>query len=117
MRYMLLLKAPGRDSVDTSRDDRRRAMQAFNDRLVRGGVLLAGADIADRETDAMIAFDGDSAMLTVPATARHDGIVAFWILQVSSRDEAVEWARRIPATEGCADVHRLLDDGEREAAT
>jgi hypothetical protein len=119
MKYMLLLRASGCDASDESGSERERvAMAAFNEQLLRAGVVLAGAGVAVGETDVRVEFDGEHrAVTTVPAGDADEAVCAFWILQVSSRSEAVEWARRIPATRGFTDVRRVLEAGEREYAT
>ena len=119
MKYMLLMRASGCDESDESGPERERvAMAAFNEQLLRAGVVLAGAGVAVGETDVRVEFDGDRrAVTTVPAGDVGEAVCAFWILQVASRSEAVEWARRTPATRGFIDVRRVLEAGEREYAT
>lgn len=116
MKYMLLLKASAENQEpDAGHEERQNAMKAFNEQLVRAGVVLACASVATGEPDARVQFQGEARTVADrPGTVREDDVEAFWILQVASQSEAVEWARRIPATSGYTDVHRVREAGERK---
>ncbi|GAB3798239.1 YciI family protein [Humibacter antri] len=107
MKYMLMLRAS--ESVEdlSQGEAERKAMRAYDERLIRAGVLLAGEHL-ERGSGVLVACDG--ARRTVADRFRHEPMpVAMWMLQVASRDEAVEWARRCPATDGCIEVRGIVD--------
>src|SRR6185437_5997644 len=80
------------------------AMGAFNEQLIKAGVLLAGEGLADSSTGARVEYSSDG-----PIAETKELISGFWILQVASRDEAIEWARRIPLGSGRVEVRRVLE--------
>ncbi|WP_168203725.1 YciI family protein [Humibacter ginsenosidimutans] len=118
MKYMLLLRASGCRALDPgTREERRMAMAAFSEHLVRAGVMLADGAVAAHDTEARVWFDGDDRSVVAAGDddIDEDALRGFWILQVDSQREALEWARRIPATDGCAQLHRILDAGGEPA--
>ncbi|WP_116246448.1 YciI family protein [Nocardiopsis sp. FIRDI 009] len=73
------------------------AMAAYNDELVKAGVLLAGEGLAPSSEGAIVSFrDGRATVTDGPFTEAKEVIAGYWILQVSSREEAIEWAKRCP---------------------
>lgn len=92
------------------------AMAAFSEHLVRAGVMLADGAVAADDTEVRVRFDGDDrSVVAAGDDIDEDALRGFWILQVDSQREALEWARRIPATDGCAQLHRILDAGGEPA--
>jgi len=77
-------------------------MGAYNDSLVKAGVMLAGEGLADDMTDSFVVdFAGDAPAVTDgPYGETHELFNGFWIIQVSSKEEAVEWASRAPLGAG-----------------
>ena len=76
-------------------------MDKFNDELVKAGVMLAGEGLHPSPKGARISYAG--AKRTVrdgPFTDAKELVAGFWIWQVKSRAEALEWAKRIPFTNG-----------------
>jgi hypothetical protein len=72
-------------------------MGQFNDELVKAGVLLAGEGLHPSSRGARIVFDGDRrAVVDGPFTESKELIAGFWIIEVSSKQEAIEWMRRCP---------------------
>ena len=72
-------------------------MDKFNDELVKAGIMLAGEGLAPSSKGARISYTG--AKPTVrdgPFTEAKELVAGFWIWQVKSRAEALEWAKRIP---------------------
>ena len=76
-------------------------MDRFNDELVKAGVMLAGEGLQPSSKGVRISYAG--AKRTVrdgPFTEAKELVAGFWIWQAKSRAEAVEWAKRIPFTNG-----------------
>ncbi len=99
MKYMILLKA----NVDSEAgiapaEEVINEMGKFNEELVNAGVLLAGEGLQQSSTGARVKFsrDGKKTITDGPFAETKELIAGFWILQVKSKDEAIEWARRIP---------------------
>ncbi|MCF6469610.1 YciI family protein [Nonomuraea sp. MG754425] len=77
------------------------AMHAYNDSLARAGVLLAAEGLYPSERGARIAYSGGRAsVIDGPFTEAKELIAGFWLIQVKSREEAMEWALRLPVPPG-----------------
>lgn len=77
------------------------AMAAFNEQLARAGALLALDGLHPLSRGARVRFSGGtSAVLDGPFAEAKEVIGGYWIIQARTLDEAVEWARRVPAGEG-----------------
>ncbi|MDO1559690.1 YciI family protein [Brevundimonas sp. 2R-24] len=79
-----------------------REMMAFNEELTRAGVMLAGEGLKPTKYGKRVLFDGDKAPMVVdgPFTEAKEIVAGFWIWQVDSVEQAVEWAKRVPNTDG-----------------
>ena len=98
MRVMVIVKAnkdseagvmPGKDILT--------AMGNYNDELVKAGVMLAGEGLHPTSRGKRIRFEGKRrTVLDGPFTESKELIAGFWLWQVRSIDEAVEWVRRCP---------------------
>jgi hypothetical protein len=76
-------------------------MGRFNEELVNAGVLLAGEGLTPGSKGVRVRFSkGQPQVSDGPFTEAKELIGGFWILQVKSMEEAVEWARRCPLGEG-----------------
>ncbi|MCP3162519.1 YciI family protein [Myxococcus qinghaiensis] len=105
MRFMLLLKASQDSEVGAPAGEALiTEMDRYNDALVRAGVLLDGAGLHPSSRGARIAFSqGKRTVTTGPFTATNELIAGFWMIQVKTPEEALEWARRWPHSQGSAD--------------
>jgi len=76
-------------------------MGKFNDELVKAGVMLAGEGLQPSAKGARISYAGSKRTVRDgPFTEAKELVAGFWIWQVKSRAEALEWAKRIPFTNG-----------------
>lgn len=100
MRYMMtIMSSPETEAVDYKPDPEVfEAMATYNEQLIKSGVLLAGDGLAPAASEATrITFsDGRSTVTDGPFAEAKEFIAGYWILQVSSHEEAVEWAKRCP---------------------
>jgi hypothetical protein len=72
-------------------------MQKFNEELVKAGVMLAGDGLHPSSKGARVTFDGSKkTVVDGPFTESKELVAGFWIWQVRSKEEAVEWLRRAP---------------------
>lgn len=88
-------------------------MGAYNESMINAGVLVAGDGLAeDMSANFVVEFGGEEPVVTDgPYGETHELFNGFWIIQVSSRDEAVEWARRAPLIAGNKlEVRRVTDE-------
>lgn len=89
-------------------------MHAYNESLMKAGVLLAGEGLYASSHGAQIAYSGGKArVIDGPFAEAKEIIAGFWLIQVKSRAEALEWALRVPVPPGHdgigLDVWRVYD--------
>jgi hypothetical protein len=73
------------------------AMGKFNEEMVKAGVMLAGEGLHPSSNGVRIKYSGNNRTVTNGPFAGADDLVAgFWLIQVKSRDEAIEWMKRAP---------------------
>ncbi|MBT9608007.1 YciI family protein [Microbacterium sp.] len=88
-------------------------MGAYNEAMMTAGVLVAGDGLAeDMSANFVVEFGGEEPVVTDgPYGETHELFNGFWIIEVSSRDEAIEWARRAPLIAGNKlEVRRVTDE-------
>lgn len=88
-------------------------MGAYNESMITAGVLVAGDGLAeDMSKNFVVEFGGEEPVVTDgPYGETHELFNGFWIIEVSSKDEAVEWARRAPLIAGNKlEVRRVTDE-------
>jgi Uncharacterized protein conserved in bacteria len=89
---------------------------AYNEQLVNAGVLVAGEGLADAATGVVVDYTGEKPIVTDgPYGEVHELFNGFYILQVSSQEEAVEWALRMPAVLARGtktEIRRVTDDSD-----
>ena len=103
MRVMVIVKATKESEAENHPFDMKgaaemfEAMGKFNEELIQAGIMLAGDGLKPSKFGKRIHFDGTRRSVTDGPFAETKELVAgFWIWQVRSLDEAVEWARRCP---------------------
>jgi hypothetical protein len=102
MRFMMIVKA-SKDSEAGVMPSAEliAAMGRHNDELIKAGVLLAADGLQASSKGARIKFTGGKQIVTDGPFAETKELVAgFWMIQVKSKEEALQWARRIPFGEG-----------------
>jgi hypothetical protein len=98
MRFMVIVKA-NKDSEAGVLPDRKslEAMGKFNDELVKAGVMLAGEGLQATSKGVRVKFSGKQRIVRDgPFTETKELIAGFWLLQVRSKEEAIEWIKRAP---------------------
>ena len=98
MRVMVLIKATKNSEAGVMPEERLLAdMGKFNEELVKAGVMLAGEGLHPSSKGKRVRFAGGSRTVTDGPFGEPGGLVAgFWIWQVNSMEEAVEWVKRCP---------------------
>jgi hypothetical protein len=100
MRFMILLKSdPSAEAGELPTPELLNEMGKFNAELVNAGVLLAAEGLRPSSTGAKVtkAPDGKVTVVDGPYAEAKELVAGFWILDVSSKEEALEWVRRCPA--------------------
>ncbi|HEV2773868.1 MAG TPA: YciI family protein [Thermoleophilaceae bacterium] len=98
MRFMLLLKANENTEAGVMPSEELLAeMGRYNEEMVKAGVLLAGEGLQPSSKGARAKFSGDSrTVVDGPFTEAKELIAGYWLIQVKSREEAIEWVKRCP---------------------
>ena len=114
MKYMFILNStPETETGAMPSEEDLNSMGAFNQQLISAGVLLAGEGLHPTSEGARIEYSGDDRTVTDgPFTETKELIAGFWIIQTASKEEALEWARRVPLTSGTLEVRRVYDVAE-----
>ena len=111
MRYMLLVKADERSEAgELPSREMLAEMGRFNDEMIKAGVMLAGDGLQPSSKGVRIDFTGDRPkVIDGPFTEAKELVAGFWIIQVKSREEAIEWASRAPFKEGVLEVRQVYE--------
>ncbi len=125
MRFMMIVKASERSEAGVMPTEAMLAeMGAYNAELVKAGVILDGMGLQSSAKGARIYFDGDKrTVVNGPFAETKELIAGFWMLQVGSKQEAIDWALKCPNPnfDGSAtnielrQVFEMEDFGESEA--
>ena len=108
MKVMMIVKGNQDSEAGTPPDERMLSeMMKYNEELAKAGVLLELAGLQPTAKSAKIKFSGTKrTVVDGPFTEAKEVVAGFWIIQVKSLAEAIEWAKRIPNPTG--------DEGEVE---
>jgi hypothetical protein len=111
MRFMMLVKADkASESGRLPTEKELTDMGRYNEELVKAGVLLAGEGLHPSSRGSRIRFSGGRPTVTDGPFAETKELVAgFWIIQVKSREEALEWARRVPFVDGELELRQVFE--------
>ncbi|CAG2157686.1 YciI family protein [Cupriavidus numazuensis] len=98
MRVMVIVKATRQSEAgEMPSTELLEAMGKFNEELVKAGVMLAGEGLHPSSRGKRVRFSGSNrTVVDGPFAATNELIAGFWLWQVKSMDEAVEWVRRCP---------------------
>jgi len=102
MRFMVIIKADASFEAGEMPSERLLTeMGKYNEELVRAGVLLAGEGLHPSSKGARIRVSGSKrTVVDGPFSETKELVAGFWLIQVTSKEEAIEWAKRIPNPEG-----------------
>jgi hypothetical protein len=109
MRVMVMTKGEGADeSKGTPTQEMFEMMEAFNEQLVNAGIMLGGEGLKPTSAGAKVAFSASgTSVIDGPFTESKEVIAGYWIWEVSSLAEAIEWARRAPFDTAYGDTQVL----------
>jgi hypothetical protein len=102
MRFMILVKANEDSEAGVlPSEELLIEMGKFNEELAKAGVLLAGEGLQPSSKGARVEFSGDKrTVVDGPFSETKELIAGFWLIQVKSKDEAIEWVKRVPNPTG-----------------
>lgn len=105
MRFMIMIKGNQQtESGAMPSTELLEAMGTYNEEMVKAGILLAGEGLHPSARGARIKFSGGTQTITDgPFSEAKELIAGFWIVQVKSKAEALEWISRIPGARGEVD--------------
>ena len=120
MRFMLIVKATDKSEAGTLPTEKELAeMAKFNEEMIKNGMMLAGDGLQPSSKGARVTFKGGKpTVVDGPFTETKELIGGFWLIQAKSKQEAVEWARRVPFVDGQIEVRQVFeleDFGSSEA--
>lgn len=118
MRVMVLVKAT-EDSERANYADHAEefaAMGKYNEELLKAGIMLAGEGLTPSSEGKRLDFgaDGGSRVIDGPFAETKELVGGFWIWQVSSMDEAVEWLKRAPFKGTTVELRRIAEAADFE---
>jgi hypothetical protein len=102
MRVMVLIKATQRSEAgEMPSQELLEQMTGFNEELVRAGVMLAGEGLHPSSKGVRVVFSGNERkVIDGPFAETKELVAGYWLWQVKSMEEAIEWVKRIPNPEG-----------------
>ncbi|HXM78676.1 MAG TPA: YciI family protein [Thermoanaerobaculia bacterium] len=98
MRFMVIVKADKSSEAGALPDEKiLTEMGAYNEQLAKAGVLLAGEGLQPSSKGARVRFSGTKrTVIDGPFSETKELIAGFWLIQVKSKEEAIEWVKRCP---------------------
>ncbi len=119
MRFMMIVKANQESEAGIMPDEQLlAAMGKYNEELMKAGVLLDLAGLHPSSKGARVKFSGGKrTVIDGPFAETRELIAGYWLIQVKSRDEAIEWAKRVPAphgegAEGQIEIRQVFELGD-----
>ena len=116
MRFMMLVKANQNSEAGVMPTEKLiSAMMKYNEELAKAGVLLDLSGLQPSSKGARVKFSGDRiTVIDGPFAETRELIAGYWLIQVKSREEAIEWAKRAPnpageGAEGQIELRQLFE--------
>jgi hypothetical protein len=118
-KYMLIMRNSGsvENYEDMDFEAIINAMGAYNESMIKAGVLLAGEGLTDAAEGSVVEFTADAPVVTDgPYGETHELFNGFWMIEAATKAEALEWAGRAPLGPGNKiEVRRVTDESDFEA--
>jgi hypothetical protein len=111
MRFMILMPADSHSEAGEMPSEKILSdMMQFNEQLVKAGIMLAGEGLKPSSAGARIKFQGGKkTVIDGPFTESKELIAGFWIWQVKSKEEAIEWAKRCPVEGITLEIRQIFE--------
>jgi hypothetical protein len=117
MRFMIMVKADKNTEAGVLPDEKLlTAMGKFNEELVKAGIMLAGDGLQPSSKGARVRFSGAKrTVIDGPFAEAKELIAGYWIWQVKSKEEAIEWVKRCPNPTGAEseiEIRQLFESAD-----
>jgi hypothetical protein len=111
MRFMVIVKASKESESGQMPEAKDLAeMGRYNEELVKAGVMLAGEGLHSSAKGARVRFDGSKrTVVDGPFAEAKELVAGYWLWQVKSREEAIEWLKRAPFREGEVELRQVAE--------
>jgi hypothetical protein len=112
MRFRVIVKA-NKDSEDGVLPNEKELteMGKYNEELAKAGVMLAGEGLQSSAKGARVRFDGKKrTVIDGPFAESKELVAGFWLWQVKSKEEAIEWLKRAPFQEGEVEIRQVFEN-------
>jgi hypothetical protein len=111
MRFMVIVKADQKSEAGVLPDKKLFAeMGKFNEELAKAGVMLAADGLQPSSKGARVKFSGSKrTVIDGPFSETKELVAGFWLWQVSSKEEAIEWLKRAPFQEGEVEIRQVFE--------
>jgi hypothetical protein len=112
MRFMVIVKADKDSEAGVLPSTELLAeMGKYNEKLVKAGVMLAGEGLQASSKGARVRFSGKKrTVIDGPFAETKELVAGFWLWQVRSKEEAIEWLKRAPFQEGEVELRQVFED-------
>ncbi len=117
MRFMIIAKTTPESEKDSALPDPKfmEEMGKYNEELIKAGIVLAMDGLHPSSKGARVKFSGNSrTVVDGPFTEFKELVAGFWIWQVKSLEEAIEWVKRCPNPDGVDSEIEIRQIGEME---
>lgn len=110
-RFMVIVKASAESEAGTLPTEQElKEMGAYNEELVRNGIMLAGEGLHPSSKGARVRYDkGTTTVVDGPFTEAKELVAGFWMLQTRSLEETIEWLKRAPFQEGEVEIRQIFE--------
>ena len=111
MRFMLIVKADENSEAGVMPSEQLLAdMGNYNEQLVKAGVMLAGEGLHPTSKGVRVRFSGSKrTVIDGPFAETKELIAGFWLIQVKSTEEAIEWVKRCPMQEAEIEIRQVFE--------
>ena len=118
MRFMVIVKANKDSEAGVLPDQKVLAeMGKFNEELVKAGVMLAGEGLQPSSKGARVRFSkGKRTVIDGPFAETKELVAGFWLWQLKSREEAIEWLKRAPFEDTEVEIRQVFETADFAAS-
>jgi hypothetical protein len=119
MRFMVIVKANKDSEAGVLPDQKMLAdMGKYNEELVKAGVMLAGEGLQPSSKGARVRFQGNKrTVIDGPFAETKELVAGFWLWQVKSKQEAIEWLKRAPFEDGAeVEIRQVFETADFAAS-
>lgn len=111
MRVLVIVKASEESEASgVPSTEEMLEMGRFNDEMIKAGIMLSGEGLQPSKKGVRVMYDGKKrAVVDGPFAETKELVAGFWILQVKSMNEAVEWLKRAPFKEGNVELRQIAE--------